>query len=180
MSSVTSSMVSSCLQSALKAVQSALQCNLFGMKDFSTETASSMVMRIGEWSLPMKSSRTVQVHFRARGAEAIVRSRLTDRTGCVAEVRRGTSLESDVGVSLHVVLQVAPSCVGGRTPKESTVGFEISQDNCRTVFKGTRVDFRLQWLRRWMIDVNDGELGLESVDRDGDQFQDVGGGDDGV
>src|SRR6218665_2301948 len=75
MSSVTSSGVSSCLQSALKAIQSALRWSHLGTNDSSVETASSMVMRMGEWSLPMESSRTVQVHLRARGAEAIARSR---------------------------------------------------------------------------------------------------------
>src|SRR6218665_2969614 len=75
MSSVTSSAVSSCLQSALKAIQPALRWSHLGTNDSSVETASSMVMRMGKWSLPMESSRTVQVPLRAKGAEAIARSR---------------------------------------------------------------------------------------------------------
>src|SRR6218665_165769 len=63
MSSVTSSVVGSCLQSALKANQSAMRWSHLGTKDSSVETASSMVMRMGEWSLPMGSSGTVQVHL---------------------------------------------------------------------------------------------------------------------
>jgi len=60
------------------------------------------------------------------------------------------------------------------------VSVEVSQDDARPGSEETRVEARLQRWRRWVVDVDDGHLALQSVDGDGYGFRVVGGVGDGV
>lgn len=59
------------------------------------------------------------------------------RFGGVAEEGRSTSFECDVGVDIHVVLQLVSSCVGGITLNDSAAGVEVFQDDCKLVTEET-------------------------------------------